>query len=189
MTATLAEPELKTGSLPVNVRILTPDNCKIFKGVYSLLHAYVEQDEHGTGVYRAIHAVRAFPVSSPDRYISLRYPDEDGVEREIGVIVDLQAFPQEAQDLINESLARHYFEYHITRIHSVEWKYNLLFFDVETREEGRLSFQMRWQADRAQDHGPNSKVLLDVHDNRFIIPDVRALPKKDYERFTRYIYW
>lgn len=172
----------------LGVRILTPDNCKIFRGVYSLLHATISNDEQGLGTYRAIHAVRAFPVSSPDKYIALQYPDEHGLEREIGVIVDLKEFPEETQTIVSESLAGHYFEYTILRIHNVEWKYNLLFFEVETIQ-GRMEFQMRWQVDRAQDYGQNSKVLLDVVENRYIITDVRDLPKKDRERLTRYIYW
>lgn len=172
----------------LGVRILTPDNCKIFRGVYSLLHATLTDDEDGPGLYRAIHAVRAFPVSSPEHYIALRYPDENGMEREIGIIVDLKQFPEEAQKLVNESLAGHYFEYTILRIYNVEWKYNLLFFDIETTQ-GRMEFQMRWQVDRAQDYGDHSKVLLDVVDNRYIIEDMRELQKKDRERLMRYIYW
>lgn len=170
----------------IAIRILTPDNCKIFTGVFSLLHAYVEGDD--IGLYRGIYAVMAFPVSAPDHYISLRYMDTSGVEHELGVIIDPKVFPQDAQGLLRESLARHYFENQIVRIYGVEWKYGLLFFDVETAQ-GRKQFQMRWQVDRAQDYGEHSKVLLDVHDNRFIIPDLRDLPRQDRERLTRYIYW
>ena len=172
----------------VGTRILTPENCRIFTGVFSLLHAHVEPDEEGTGLYRAIHAVRTFPVSSPEQYISLRYPDEHGTERELGVIVDLAAFSEEAQILIRESLAQHYFEYQIVRIYRIEWKYNLLFFDVETTQ-GRAEFQMRWQVDRALDYGTHSKVLLDVFDNRYVIPDPQSLPRADREKLVRYIYW
>jgi hypothetical protein len=172
----------------IEMRVLTPENCKIFKGIYSLLHVQIIDDPNGVGLYRAIHAVRAFPISSPTEYISLRYPDEHGIEHEIGVIVDLTIFPPDTQELVQESLARYYFEYYVTRIYNVEWKYNLLFFDVETTE-GRREFQMRWQVDRAHDYGEHSKVLLDVFDNRYLIPDLRDLPRADRERLNRYIYW
>ena len=33
------------------------------------------------------------------------------------------------------------------------------------------------------------KVLLDASDNRFIIPDVQALPAADRRRFSSYVYW
>ena len=175
-------------SIALGIRTLTPDNCRIFKGEYNLLHVHVEPDEDGPGLYRAIHAIRTFPVSSPETHISLQHPDEHGVECEVGVIVDLKAFPEEAQELIRESLGHHYFEHQIERVYGIDWKYNLLFFDVET-DQGRIDFQMRWQVDRAQDYGKNSKILLDVFDNRYIIPDMNALPAGDQKRLTRYIYW
>lgn len=175
-------------SVALGIRTLTPDNCKIFKGEYNLLHVHIEPDEDGPGLYRAIHAVRTFPVSSPETHISLRYPDEHGNECEVGVIVDMKAFTEDVQALIRESLEQHYFEYRIDRIYNIDWKYNLLFFDVETNY-GRMEFQMRWQTDRAQDYGKNSKILLDVFDNRYIIPDMEGLPAADRKKLTRYIYW
>ena len=48
---------------------------------------------------------------------------------------------------------------------------------------------MPWRHDRAEDFGTGGKVLLDVNENRFIVPDVMALPAKDQRRFTNYIYW
>ncbi len=48
---------------------------------------------------------------------------------------------------------------------------------------------MRWRYDRTQDFGESGKVLLDVYENRYIIPDVNSLPKADREALTRFIYW
>ena len=179
-----------TLNLPESLAIqtLTPENCKIFKGIYSLLHVQIIDDRLGIGLYRAIHAVRAFPISSPEEYISLRYPDEFGVEREIGVIVNLSTFPDDSKDLIRESLSRHYFEFHVSRITQIDFKFNLLFFQVETTV-GPRQFQMRWSVDRAHDYGEHSKILLDVFDNRYMIPDLRDLPKADRDLLNRYIYW
>ena len=191
MTASIAEPmtmETVRKDEFSGVRILSPDSCEFYKGLHSLLHVQLKDDDHGLGLYRAAYAVRAFPVSSPDEYIVLKYPDEYGMDREVGLIMDLNAFPQAARDLIQESLSAHYFEYEIERIHDVKWKFHLLFFDVETTQ-GRMEFQMRWQVDRAQDYGDHSKVLLDVSDNRYVIRDVRNLQKQDKEKFLRYIYW
>ncbi|MBM3265655.1 MAG: DUF1854 domain-containing protein [candidate division Zixibacteria bacterium] len=172
----------------LSMKVLTPENCKVFKGIYSLLHVQITDDQDGIGLYRAIHAVRAFPISSPEEYVSLRYPDEHGIEKEIGVIIDLSTFPEDARALIEESLSRHYFEFHITRIHHIEFKYNLLFFEVDTTV-GPRTFQMRWSVDRAHDYGEHSKVLLDVFDNRYMIPDLRDLLRADRELVNRFIYW
>ena len=144
----MASTQVVTSRPVIETRILIPENCKLFTGAFSLLHAQILPDDNGPGLYRAIYAVRTFPVSSTDQYISLLYPDEHGVEREIGVIIDLAVFPEEAQILVRESLTQQYFEHQIVGIYRIAWKYNLLFFDVETTQE-RTEFQMRWQVDRA----------------------------------------
>jgi hypothetical protein len=48
---------------------------------------------------------------------------------------------------------------------------------------------MRWAQDRAVDYGQKGKVLIDVNDNRYLIPDVEAMPVKERTDFTRFIYW
>ena len=67
-------------------------------------------------------------------------------------------------------------------------EFGLLFFDVET-QRGQEQFIMPWRHDRAEDYGANGKVLLDALDNRYIIPDVGALPPTDRRRLVKYIYW
>jgi len=169
---------------PTGVRRLTPDTAKIFEGAFSLLHCAVKGDQ----VYRGVFAVLMFPIHFPDRYISLRYTDDKDKLREIGIIEDLAVFPDEARELVRATLKKHYHEQVITRVHEVRLQYGLLFFDIET-QNGRREFLMPWRHDRAEDFGTNGKVLLDVSDNRFIIPDVLALPQQDQRRFTSFIYW
>jgi len=49
---------------------------------------------------------------------------------------------------------------------------------------------MRWQHDKAIEFGKeNGKVLLDVFENRYIIPSIDELPRSDSERLLRFIYW
>jgi len=176
-TQTPAPPE--TG-----VRRLTPENCKIFEGTFSLLHCAVKGDT----LYRGVFAVRMFPITHPDRYISLRYTDLDDKTKEVGIIEDLERFPPDQQTLVRASLAKQYHEQIISRIYGIKCEYGLLFFDVET-QRGREEFMMPWRYDRAEDYGDRGKVLLDALDNRYIIPDVMALPAADRNRFTSYIYW
>lgn len=166
------------------VRRLLPETTKIFKGTYGLLHCHVKDDT----LYRGVFAVLLFPISNPKGYVSLRYTDEDDKIREIGVIENLEAFPSDAQELIQATLAKQYYEQFISHIYDVKYEFGLLFFDVET-QQGRLQFMMPWRHDRAEDYGTQGKVLLDVSDNRFIIPNLLELPLKDRRKFTSYIYW
>ncbi len=166
------------------VRRLTPATTKIFEGAFSLLHCAVTGDQ----VYRGVFAVLMFPIRYPDCYISLRYTGEKDKVREIGVIEDLCAFPDGTQTLIRTVLKKQYHEHIIQRVYKVRDEFGLLFFDVET-QRGRQEFMMPWRHDRAEDFGAGGKVLLDVNENRFIVPDVLALPAKDQRLFTNYIYW
>jgi len=166
------------------VRRLLPETATIFEGAFSLLHCAVKGDQ----MYRGVFAVLMFPIRHPDRYISLRYTDEKDKVGEIGVIENLSAFPKETQTLIQAVLKKQYHEHIIHRVYGVHHEFGLLFFDVET-QRGRQEFIMPWRHDRAEDFGAEGKVLLDVNDNRFIVPDVLALPTKDQRRFTNFIYW
>ncbi|HRU06411.1 MAG TPA: DUF1854 domain-containing protein [Candidatus Brocadiia bacterium] len=166
------------------VKWLTPDTTTIFTGTFSLLHCAVKNDN----LYRGVYAVLLFPVSWPNRFVSLRYTLPNGKDREIGVIEELAAFPKEAQELLRASLARQYHEQVITRVYRVECEYGLLFFDVET-QRGREQFSMPWRGDRAEDYGERGKVLHESLGNRYVIPDVQALPVADARLFTSYIYW
>jgi hypothetical protein len=168
----------------IGVRLLMPSNAKVFEGTFSLMHVAVTGDT----TYRGVFAVMMFPIRHPDRFISLRYTDERDREQEIGVIDDLSVFPEEAQALVRGSLVKHYYEQTISRIHSVENRFGLLFFDVET-QLGRCSFVMPWRGDRAEEFGASGKVLLDAFDNRYIIRDVDALPAADRNALTSYVYW
>jgi len=57
----------------VGVRRLSPDNATVFMGAYGLLHCMVKDDT----LYRGVFAVRLFPVSYPNRFISLRYTNDE----------------------------------------------------------------------------------------------------------------
>ena len=166
------------------VRFLDPDLCTIHLGSYGALHVTVKNE----WVYGGVYAVYAFPVAHKDRYISLlhRVPGSEDVE--IGVIRDLNDFPPDQVSLVRHALARRYFIHIITRVLDVGWKYGFVALDVET-DKGPVSFMMRWQIDRAVDYGEAGKVLIDLDENRYLIPDLRKLSPSEYSDFTRIIYW
>ena len=169
----------------MGIRWLIPADTTIFEGSFSLLHCQLKGDT----LYRGVFAVLLFPVSHPERMVSLRYVDTKDKEQEIGVIDDLAEFPPDAQALVHANLRKHYHELTITRIYTIREEFNLLFFEVATKSAGRREFVMPWRGDRTEDYGQNGKVLLDALDNRYLIPDVTALPANDQRVFTRFIYW
>ena len=170
---------------PTRVRFLTPAMCKIHLGNHGALHVTVTNER----IYGGVYAACAFPVAHPSRYISL-IQSTGKKDVEVGIIRDLDEFPPEAATLVREALERRYFVHTITRIRRVESKYNnsILAFDVDT-DKGTLSFFMRWQLDRAVDYGQRGKVLIDLDNNRYLIPDTEKLSPAERGDFTRYVYW
>jgi len=168
---------------PTKVRYLTPDVCRIHLGNLGALHVTIKDE----GIYGGVYAAYAFPVAHPFGYISLLHTHEDK-DVEIGIIRDLNGFPKEAADLVRQALARRYFVHTITKINEVGWKYGLIAFDVET-DKGPVKFFMRWSQDRAVDYGRRGKVVIDLDNNRYLIPNLDALSTKERNAFQRYIYW
>jgi hypothetical protein len=169
---------------PTQVRYLHPDMCRIHLGSHGALHVTVV----GERIYGGVYAANAFPVAHTDRFISLVHAVKDGEDIEIGLIRDLGEFPADQVKLVREALARRYFIHIILRIPKIGWKYGMVQMQVET-DKGHIDFFMQWKTDRAVDYGRKGKVLIDVNENRYLIPDLDALTPKEKEDFTRIIYW
>ena len=135
-----------------------------------------------------IYAVRCMPVQHPWQYISLRFLNAEKREMEVGVVRDLRQWPADAQELIRESVENRYFVHTIQGIKTIDLISGYLAFDAET-DLGPMQFMIRWQGDRAHDYGQGGKMLIDTDENRYLIPDIEALPARDRELFQRFIYW
>ena len=181
----MSDDALPTKESATHIRRLLPGSIRLNKDELGVLHCEVR----GEATYSSVFAVLLFPVSEPQRFVSIRRNDEEGKVREIGVIEDLSKFDDETQALVRECLSKHYHQKLIRRVYNLRCDYGwLLSFDVET-DEGKEAFQMRWRHDRAESYGEDGKVLLDVFENRYIIPNVSDLPAKDRRRLRSYIYW
>ena len=90
--------------------------------------------------------------------------------------------------MLRAALARRYFLRRITAIDDIKLEYGHLLFRVQT-DQGPTEFTMRWTQSQAQDFGARGKVLLDLEDNRFLVPDIDELPPRERELLQRYVYW
>lgn len=168
----------------IDLGFLRPEKTKIFKGTFDLLHVMTVDG----GLYRGVFAIKAFPVSEPDMYVSLFYHDEKDKVLEIGIIEDINDFPDDVREIILDALEKNYFAYNIESINSIKLEFGILAFDVVT-DRGPKKFFMRWEAHRALEFGENGKILLDVCDDHYIVKDMDSLSKLDRELFKRYVYW
>ena len=118
----------------------------------------------------------------------LRVWTRDGAEQEIGIVRHLDQWPAESQSLIRDALARRYWLQTITGVENIKLELGHLTLDVQTNH-GPKSFTMRWSQNQVQDFGERGKVLLDLDDNRYLVPDVQALAPRERELFQRFVYW
>ena len=142
----------------------------------------------GVCLAESVFAVSALPATQPYRYLSLRRWKDHGEDEEIGMISEMQAWPEEQQAILNSMIHRRYLLREIREVTQVKLRLGFLEFDVVTNL-GREVFSMRWTQSQAIDFGEKGKLLMDTEENRDVVPDIEALSPPDRERFLQYVYW
>lgn len=164
-------------------RWLRPESAVLRAGPHGGLEVRV-----GVETFGGVFAVRALPATRPDEFVSLRYADADGHEHEVGMVRDLRDWPAGPRALIERSLAGRYVVREVLAVEAIEFRHNLLTLTLRT-DRGPAVVTMRNTHSAAQDYGESGKLLTDVDDNRYLVRDVTALPRRQQLLFKRYIYW
>ena len=151
-------------------------------------HDRIEMAEDGTRVAAGLFIVRTFPASAPEAWLSVRGWNDTGDEIELGMIRSLADWPEADVGVVRSGLKRRSLVRCIERVHDVKLGHGYLDFDVDT-DAGRQRFTTRWTSSQAIEFGSDGKMLIDTEENRWVIPDVEALPRADRERFLHYVYW
>ena len=151
-------------------------------------HGTIELELTDGTLHRGVFAVNLFPATNPSDFVSLRIWDREGREQELGILRRLDEWDADAKSLIREALDRRYYLQTISAVDDIRVQLGNLNFAVQT-PNGPRRFTMRWAQSQVQDFGERGKILLDLDDNRYIVPDVEALPPKERETFLRYIYY
>ena len=127
--------------------------------------------------YSGVYAVRAFPASHPQRYVSLRYRETPGNEIELGMINRLDTWPEPGREAVLCSLGRRHLLRPIREIRQVRTLGQRLDFSVET-ESGAARFQLENPGENVQAFGRRGLLLLDTQGKYYVIPDRTTLPKR-----------
>ena len=125
--------------------------------------------------YERIQAVRLFPFSDADRYISIR--DHKG-GLEIGIIEDLGKMPERTQELIRHQLDLCYFTPVISKIFKIKDEYGYAYFHVMT-DKGECRFAINMGSNAVTKLSDTRLIIMDVDENRFEIRDVDKLTQKE----------
>ena len=170
-----------------------------YKGVQFLGPAdiNVTWDEHGfplvrvdelNGEYHRMRAYRAMPVSEPRHYISIGYQTGIGAIREIGMLPELSELPARTRECVDAALRVRYFVYNVSRIARLNEDLGVLLWEIET-DRGPKHFSIGRDRSRVGEWGEYGRVVRDMHENRYVIADMRRIDPGSRTLFNRHIYW
>lgn len=130
-------------------------------------------DEASVSADTPVKAVRCFPWSLPNRYISIL----DDKQNELFLIEDLDVLEDEASRtlLIDEIAERNYLP-QILKIHAIEDEIDLFKWRVATKSGERAFFTRRREIPREVAGG--QVVLKDISGDRYVIESIEALDEK-----------
>ncbi len=167
---------------------LTPANARFQKSAGGLISLEVTQPSGKVEFFERIVPVRAFPISSPESFISIREPDSrmGGRGAEIGMIEDPSSFPPEIVSLLQEELSRRYFTPAIKKIHSFHEKFGFCYWDVSTGA-GRIEFIMTNPTGSIRTLEDGRVFLYDIDGNCFTVENLHDLDKRSYRMLENYL--
>jgi hypothetical protein len=125
---------------------------------------------------------RAFPLSNPNRYYSVR----DGDGKELGMIREPSELSAENRKLIEEELDRRYFVPAIRRVASITERFGTVEWEVET-DRGHVRFTTRDLRENLIRPSPGRYIMTAVDGNRFDVQDIRALDAQSRTWLLRHL--
>ncbi|MEA4824644.1 MAG: DUF1854 domain-containing protein [Clostridiaceae bacterium] len=160
-----------------DIGILTPADVTFFTSAEGFIGAKL----HDREVPR-VTVARALPFSTPESYLCIQ--DED--KKELGILRDLQDFPEEQRKLLHEALRMRYFSPQILEIRSVRDKMGYLYLDVRI-EGGDRVFAVKDYSRNLRAIDAHRLMITDVEGNRYQIEDIEALDLKSRRRLEPYL--
>jgi len=148
-----------------DLRYLEPGKLRFLR-YGAALRLIIEEE----GCWLKVAIVRVFPLSQPDRFLSVR----DGAGKKIGVLIDPVELDPEGRQLVAEALERRYLVPEIRRVIAVTERFGTVEWRVET-DRGPCTFTMRSVRENVLEPSPGRYILTDVDGNRFDIRDLAAL--------------
>ncbi len=134
--------------------------------------------------YRGVKVVRLFPFTDAEKYISIREGDEKG--KEIGIIEDLNALPEETVAILKEQLSLNYFTPVIQKIYDIKDEYGYAYFHVLT-DKGECRFAINMASNAVTKLSDDRLIISDLDENRFEVRDVNALTMKEKRKLDLFL--
>ena len=132
--------------------------------------------------YLDVEVIRLFPLSEPERYLSVRGNDK----QEICVIRRLADLDPENRRLVLQELERRYLMPIVKSVVNVKERFGVAEWEVETNR-GRRTFAMRNLHESIIQLSPDRCLLSDVDGNRYDVRDLRQLDAASRDYLWRYL--
>ena len=132
--------------------------------------------------YLKVAIFRAFPLSDPRRFLSVR----DSANKEVGLITNPDELDKENRQLVEEDLERRYFMPAVKRIVIAKERFGTVDWTMET-DRGICRFTTRNLRENVQRPAPGRIILNDVDGNRYDIRDVAALSTESQDLLFRHM--
>ena len=167
---------------------ITAENTEFKRSPSGLVSLELTRPDGKIEEFERIVAIRCFPVTNPQEFVSVREPDskKKGRGKEIGMIRRMADMPKETQELLNEELDRRYFTPEILRITGMKEKFGYSYWDVDTTA-GRVTFVLNNPFSNIRVLEDNSVFINDIDGNCFKIPDVAKLDAQSLRKIEIYL--
>ncbi len=167
---------------------LSPENAVFSRSEGGLISMTLKKKDGSEEHFERVVPVRAFPVTEPDAFISIREPDTKDVGKgaEIGLIESLSDFGGESAALIKKELDKRYFTPEIQKIYSIKEQFGYLYFDVLT-SAGKSSFVMNNPSSNIRVLEDKRSLIYDIDGNCFEIPEITKMDKASFKKIEIYL--
>ena len=167
---------------------LTVDNARFYRSGGGLISLDLKGEGGEVEKFERVVAIRSFPITDPDAFISIREPDSAEHEKgaEIGIIPDINDFDADSVALLREELDRRYFTPKILKIYSMKEKLGHYYWDVNT-DAGKFSFVLRNAGANIRTLEDGRVLIFDIDGNCFEIPDTEKMDKASYKKIEVYL--
>ena len=128
-----------------------------------------------------VEPIRAFPISDPDRWISLCDPSG----HEVASVADLNELPPEQRELLLDELTRREFVPVIERIAHISSLAEPCEWTVAT-DRGPTKFVLN-SDEHVRKLGLHQALIVDSHGMRYLVPDATQLDSHSRKLLARYL--
>lgn len=163
----------------LEVKKLTKENCSFSKTDGGFITAMVDGEEQGR-----VDIIRTFPLTDPDRLLSVRLPDKKMTE--LGIIENINDFDDKTKRILLHQLSLRYYMPKILSIVNIKEEYGFTYWTVVT-DKGKAKFaSSSGSSGSVIPHG-KGVIIKDSNENRYILEDLSTLSSKEQKKIDLYL--